>query len=591
MVLNVIPNNYFKLTNGETKVVNKVRALYHKDDRECFLYVQPRLREYNPDFILIDSYKGVCIIEVKDWVLSRIESMNRVEVTFKNGNNGENPVAKTNKYFNCAKDIFEKDRFLLDEEGKLRFKVYSKVVFSGMDSKDIDDSGLKDVLFQPPTRCLGSDRLKKLTIDDLFGAETSYPGQVIISVIRALLFPEIKIQHKQHQLLEFDDELDEIKNTIKALDCEQEKFAKKIPYGHYMVSGVPGSGKTVILLARAIFFLKEHPDWKIKIITFNRSLAKKMQNRFRSLYNDLHLMGLHYENISISTFHKLAMDTAGIVPPHDANSDFWNRELPLKALEKARPKYDAILIDEYQDFRDEWLKLCLVLCKKQEYNGTVSENLFMAGDRLQSIYNPHEHTWKSLGVNVTGRSKLLKHSYRSGKSHIDLALDFLMSDGSMKKEVERFYEGREGIENEQNGENYIDFLEGGFEVINDVLNKVLLDMRYDPEDVLVLAPTHADAERLYFKLDPFLKSKSIITKDIVPGKIIITTYHSSKGLECKVCVLLNVNKLNVNKAQDKKLLYVGMTRASQRLYIHARDFESESFARQLKYGEFDQQGV
>ncbi|MCQ1534867.1 AAA family ATPase [Methanosarcina sp. KYL-1] len=583
MSLNVIPSNYFELTRGEERVANKIRSLYHKIDRECYLYVQPRLRELNPDFILIDSYKGVCIIEVKDWILNRMEKMNRVEVTFKSGKCGENPVAKTNEYFNCAKDLFEKYQVLLDETGALKFKVYSRVIFTSIDSGEIDASDLNTVLYQPPTRCLTSDRLRNLAIEDLFGTETSYLGSVTTSVIRAALFPEIKIQSRQHQLLEFDDELAEIRNTIKALDSEQEKFAKRIPYGHYMVSGVPGSGKTVILLARAIFLLKEHPDWKIKIITFNRSLANRMKNRFKALYNDLHLMGLHYENISISTFHKLAMDTACVAAPLNPGPDFWEKELPQKALEKARPKYDSILIDEYQDFYDDWLKLCLALCKKREYNGIVSENLFLAGDRLQSIYNPNEHTWKSLGVNIMGRSKLLKHSYRSGKSHIDLALDFLMSDGSMKREVEKFYEGREGIENEQASENYIEFLEGDREAINALLNELLLELKYDPEEVLVLVPTNAEAERLYFGLDPFLKSKSLVTKDIVPGKVIITTYHSSKGLECKACVLINVNRI-----RDKKLLYVGMTRASQRLYIHASDFESESFARQLKYGEFEQ---
>ncbi len=92
--------------------------------------------------------------------------------------------------------------------------------------------------------------------------------------------------------------------------------------------------------------------------------------------------------------------------------------------------------------------MCLALCKRHNYDGKISENLFLAGDRLQSIYNPKEHTWKSLGVNIQGRSKILKHSYRSGKSHIELALDFLMADKILKKEVEKFYEGREGIDNE-----------------------------------------------------------------------------------------------------------------------------------------------
>lgn len=44
-----------------------------------------------------------------------------------------------------------------------------------------------------------------------------------------------------------------------------------------MVTGVPGSGKTVLLLARAIHLVREHPEWKIKILTYNRSLKQKLK--------------------------------------------------------------------------------------------------------------------------------------------------------------------------------------------------------------------------------------------------------------------------------------------------------------------------
>jgi hypothetical protein len=65
-------------------------------------------------------------------------------------------------------------------------------------------------------------------------------------------------------------------------------------------------------------------------------------------------------------------------------------------------------------------------------------------------------------------------------------------------------------------------------------------------------------------LDDQLKLISIASKEIEPNKMTITTYHSSKGLECKVCILVNVDCLI-----DKKLVYVGMTRASEKLCIHS----------------------
>ena len=215
---------------------------------------------------------------------------------------------------------------------------------------------------------------------------------------------------------------------ISTLDAEQEKFARRIPYGHYMITGVPGSGKTVILLSRAIHLLKENPAWKIRIVTYNRSLARKLQNRFESLYEKLELMGINYQNITISTFHSLAGEVSTIAPPQIKNDDYWDIILPFNAIENANPTYDAILIDEYQDFPEAWIKFCLLMCKKHYYNGQQTENLFLAGDRLQSIYNDKDSSWKSLGVNIVGRSKLLKTSYRSGSTHINLALDYLMKD-------------------------------------------------------------------------------------------------------------------------------------------------------------------
>ena len=357
-----------------------------------------------------------------------------------------------------------------------------------------------------------------------------------------------------------------------------------------MVSGVPGSGKTVILLSRAIFLAKENPDWKIRIVTYNRSLSRKLESRLESLYPDLDFMSINYENISISTFHSLALEMANTEVPQDPDDDWWTYELPQKALEKARPKFDAVLVDEYQDFYEDWIKLCLALCKKRRYNDREeSENFFLAGDRLQSIYNPHDHPWIRLGVNLKGRSKLLKHTYRSGKAHIELALDFLMVDSKLKKEVEKFYEGREGIDNITELNSQIKFLEGGYEVINNLLEQLMFSEGYNPEDILILTRTHPEAEELYTALVEQLKRKCKVTKEVVKNKCSLTTYHSSKGLESEICILVNVSSFPYSfstEIEERKLLYVGMTRASQRLYIHATNYEDTSFARQLRFREF-----
>lgn len=591
MSIKTIPSDYSSLTLGEEQIANKIKHLYNTIDRDCYLYVQPRLRNLEPDFILIDPLKGACIIEVKDWSRDYINSINRRNASTNDGKTLYNPVFRANQYFNLSKGLFESDTRLLDEEGYLNFNIYSKVIFTNINSSDIDD--LNNVLNQPPTKYFTSNQLKKLDINTLFSIETCNLKPAQILVIRSILFPEIKL----HDDIGKDSEFVDIDETIKALDIAQEKFAKRIPHGHYMVSGVPGSGKTVILLSRAIFLVKENPDWNVQIVTYNRSLSRNLESRLESLYPDLDLMGINYENITISTFSKLALEVANIITsPQDADNDWWTYELPQKALEKARPKFDAVLIDEYQDFYDEWIKLCLVLCKKHKYNNREeSENFFLAGDRLQSIYNPKDHTWKSLGIKVHGgnRSILLKHSYRSGTSHMELALDFLTGDSKLKKEVEKFYEGCEGICNKTESDDQIIFIEGGYEVINNVLEQLIYKEGYKPREILILARTHKETNDLYAALNKKLKDECKATKDVCENKCTITTYHSSKGLESKICILMNVcnlpNKLSTKfskEIEERKLLYVGITRASHRLYIHATNYENASFAKQLRFREF-----
>lgn len=563
--LKIIPNDIQNLEPGEEIILNKIKQIYSNVNWNAYLYVQPHIKKWTPDFILVDEYKGISIIEVKDWSLDFIYKIDHKSVVV-NGTTRNNPIYVTNKYFNTVKDLLQLEHSLL-ENNELKYRIYSNLVFTNIESNELEY--IQSCISQPPTKCITSGKIITLSIEDIFGYETKYIEEYDFSTIRSVFFPESKDPKiLQKKLWEFHRRDTKENSIIKMLDIEQEKFANRVPYGHYMVSGIPGSGKTVILLARAVYLAGENPNWRIIILTYTNSLTTKLQNKLESMHEDLDNMGIKYENIEIATFHSLAKSVANVgIIPSPTPKDYWKTILPYKAIENARATYDAILIDEYQDFYDSWISLCLILCKKYEYKNQMTENLFLAGDRLQSIYNDKDSSWKSLGVNIAGRSKLLKSSYRSGSNHINLALDYLMKDEKLEKEVEKFYEGRNGICCKYESENCVDFISGGLENINGYLIDLFSNQKYNPEDVLVLVPNSKgpnNKDEIYQKLDIQLKSISIASKEVEPNKMTVTTYHSSKGLECKVCILLNVDNLN-----DKKLLYVGMTRASEKLCIHS----------------------
>ncbi|EOA3904936.1 UvrD-helicase domain-containing protein [Bacillus cytotoxicus] len=583
----VIPNDQPSLTTGERRVLEKIRSLYKSVEREAYLYIQPRIRHLEPDFILIDSQKGVMILEVKDWDISYIQRANRRKIDLADGKKVDNPLCKTNGYYNAAQRLFRLDETLKNEQSELKFKMYANVIFPNLHSNDIEEYRLDQIFNQPPSNYISSDVLSRLSIDHLFGNELCLLEEEEMIAIRTLLFPEIKVNSTKITSQA------STKDLITALDVEQERFAKRVPYGHYMVTGVPGSGKTVLLLARAIHLVREHPEWKVKILTYNKSLKAKIENKLDLLAEELS-SDIHLENIEVSTFHKFALDIASISVPKNVKQEWWNDELPKIAIQRAYSTYDAILVDEYQDFLDDWIRLCVKSCKEYTYINNKKEtvtgiNLFLAGDRLQSIYNSTDHSWRSLGIDMRGRSTLLKKSYRSGSQHIHLALNFLKQEKKLEEEVNKFYCPMNELSFENEIKDGVNFIEGSYQEVNDKIYTLIYKDKYKPEDILILCRGRKECNKLKEQLDHKIRQQAEVTKDIKEGRLIITTYHSSKGLEAPIVFLVDVDKFETKETEKtdmqlRKLLYVGMTRASERLYIHARSYSGSSFGKALREG-------
>ena len=563
MALSVIPSVPADLTAGEKRTLERIKELYEDFEGEAFLYVQPRIRNLEPDFLLLDPDRGVCILEVKDWAKATIKRINKTNAVLSSGAKAENPAFQTHRYHKLIQGVFESDSALFDERGEILLRVHSRVVFTRL-AKPKDQDFL-EVLDYHPTGLLFSDRAGDFEVEDLFGNRVESVDDELIRLARALLFPEIRLDVpppvEDEDFLDGESEHDQL---IRALDSQQEGFARAVPEGHYMISGVPGSGKTVILVARALHLAKIRPDWKILLVTYNRSLKMKLEASVLNNENHLSFMGISTANIHVKTFHSLALEVAGIGVPQDAEDSFWRETLPQAALKKARPSFDAVLVDEYQDFYEDWIRVCQKLARSHE-ELDERQSLFLAGDRLQSIYNPNEITWKDLGIQIQGgnRSRILKHSYRSGRAHIELALNYLMSFPNLAREVERFYEGRDGIDNNSGIKDEIQTWSGNSSQVAEEIDQLIRKGAYSADEVLVLAPNWKLAKAIFFKLSSDVKRSSVVDKEIDETKILFTTYHSAKGLERKVCIATFCDKV-----REPKLLYVGMTRASMSLCLH-----------------------
>lgn len=181
------------------------------------------------------------------------------------------------------------------------------------------------------------------------------------------------------------------------LDQNQLKTKNSNLNNHTLVRGVAGSGKSLLIRKRIERINKETDGYKVLVLTYNRFMAGWIQALIQSSSANI--------SIDCRTFNSWAWHTL----------EYDYKTPPSVFLGKAqisKKKYDAILIDEAQDFKDEWFVGLLNLLSP------VTNSLFIAYDNTQSVYgNPHRRsndwTWVKLGIKIRGRTDILDLDYRN----------------------------------------------------------------------------------------------------------------------------------------------------------------------------------
>ena len=97
-------------------------------------------------------------------------------------------------------------------------------------------------------------------------------------------------------------------------------------------------------------------------------------------------------------------------------------------LENSNHIYDAILVDEGQDFSDEMFRVVTALLNKK------TNSLTIALDENQNIYKKAQ-TWKELGIKAQGRVHTITNTYRNTKEIVGFANKFIgnVGESSLKR--------------------------------------------------------------------------------------------------------------------------------------------------------------
>ncbi len=199
--------------------------------------------------------------------------------------------------------------------------------------------------------------------------------------------------------------------TRAVLDAEQAKIALTDVPEAMIISGPPGSGKSLILAARARHLAGLHPDWNIVLVVYNRMLAKHFIGMGDLWPKNIQIVTL--KNLLLQRGEKeLAKLSSDYRDPDEANLKAAARIRKMKRSDN-KADIDALLVDEWQDFSEPYVTY-LLSCVRPGRGGSV-----FAGDKGQAIYTDRLPTAALKGTSV--KNVTLKIPYRSTRQILDVA--------------------------------------------------------------------------------------------------------------------------------------------------------------------------
>ncbi len=246
----------------------------------------------------------------------------------------------------------------------------------------------------------------------------------------------------------------------------------------------------------------------------------------------------------VGPFEELARELGVTEFADRDDSDFWERRLPAQMTELARElpekdRFDAIIVDEAQDFADLWWRPLMASLRDETTGG-----LYVYSDENQRIFARFGQPPVPLVPLV------LDHNLRNTRQ----IADSFASLTPMRMRTR----GGEGVE--------VRFVPAAKAEAIDVANdevETLLYAGWRPEHVALLTtgsrhPEQAERQQTLGQVGYWKSFWD--TEDVFYGHVL-----GSKGLERRAVVLCVNSSADADRAREK--LYVGMSRATDQLVV------------------------
>lgn len=576
---------------------------------------EPRIGGKKPDVVVFGPELGLLVLEVKDWSADAILQVEPARsVHLRNAADVKvvtHPVEQAEQHLFAVKELLEHQPPCVhaggEHRGKLQFPFAKGAVLPNLTARDVEQLALcagyqegavlaGDEIGTAPSWALrGADLVARLR--RAFGVAFRWTlTDEMRSAVRSVLYPDVTIRRSyadrcMEQEPSGAQQLSLALAPMREMSPDQRQVALELSGGHQVLQGVAGSGKSDVVAARARILAEANPAWRILALCFNVSLAAWLRSR---VFEGGDLQG---HALTVLHFHEWArdlLDRAGVTYPrriYEQQDAF--PQLLLDALRDGRitQRYDAVLVDEGQDFSIPMLQACLAALKDGR------ETFLLALDNAQRIYEGRGVPLSSAGVRARGHSRILKVNHRCSREINTFSRRFLWGDVA---EGSTIRVGDQSaivpISSERSGEPVeVQRCAGIHEQVAWAAARCqqLVTQGWTPDELAVLyasshvnalgAPVGRDAPDCvdlvallqnafadaqvplhWLSRDRGTKADAVLDH----GGVTLSTVHSFKGLEARVVVLFGMDRSRAGAgAQARALLYVGMTRATHRLLV------------------------
>lgn len=354
-----------------------------------------------------------------------------------------------------------------------------------------------------------------------WGASQPFSSRQLARLVD-LLAPTVSVQRRLVvDLKRTESEL------LRLTVSQQRGFSRLRSVPRLVVQGGPGTGKTLLAVERARLLAQQ--GGRVLTVCYNDLLSRFIASQLQNL-----------REVEVATFHRFCNSTlraAGAFIPRSPTADWWDIDAAdalRKALSSGNRKFDAIIVDEGQDFSPRWFDALRAGLDDVEFG-----QMYVFADDRQELWS---RDWK-LGLKHFAEFELVENCRNSAP--IAKCMNAIYGDDSTSAEAP----GVPVLTVEyQLGDDLV-------AMVAELGEHLLNEQHIEPSDLTILVDDVDLAERLR---NTYIGSVPVVAFNC--AGVVCETVGRFKGLESSAVLLVLGGRMG-SPAARTATAYVGLSRA------------------------------